>query len=98
MMKHKRFCLETLAHYYNTGLISFCKNRFDFSKLKNPLTSDRWIRIYIGENTTMLHIYRYDVVSFRKDGNLLSFNLLDFKNYLAGSNNEKFKQWQNEQN
>lgn len=97
MMKHKRFCLETLTNYYNTGLISFCKNRFDFSKLKNPLTTDRWIRLYIGENTTMLHYYRYDVVMFRKDGNLLAFNLSTFKDYLAGTQNEKFKQWKEEQ-
>lgn len=94
-MKHKRFCYETIRQYFLNDIITFDKNRFNFSKLRNPLASEKMIRMYIGNSTTLVHIVG-DVILFKKDGNMLTINLREFKSYLAGMKCEKYKIWMSE--
>ena len=79
-MKMKAFCLQVIHDYIRTGAVKIvykgAQPVFDFDMFKTRQLKQykEMLRIYIGNGVTMMHFVP-DVVSFKKDGNILTFNV-----------------------
>lgn len=91
-MKMKAFCLQVIHDYIRTGAVKITykgdQPLFDFDMFKTRYIKQykEMLRIYIGNGITMMH-FAPDVVSFKKDGNILTFNVKEIlKEYKEISN------------
>ena len=79
-MKMKAFCLQVIHDYIRTGAVKIVYKGdqpvfdFDMFKTRQLKQYKEMLRIYIGNGVTMMHFVP-DVVSFKKDGNILTFNV-----------------------
>lgn len=79
-MKMKAFCLQVIHDYIRTGAVKIVYKGdqpvfdFDMFKTRQIKQYKEMLRIYIGNGVTMMHFVP-DVVSFKKDGNILTFNV-----------------------
>ena len=79
-MKMKAFCLKVIHDYIKSGAVKiFYKGEqplFNFDLFKTEYTKywKEGVRLYVGNGITLYHIVP-DVVSFEKDGNILTFNV-----------------------
>ena len=79
-MKMKAFCLQVIHDYIRTGAVKIVykgeQPLFDFDMFKTHHTKQykEMLKIYVGDGVTMIHSVP-DVVGFKKDGNILTFNV-----------------------
>ena len=79
-MKMKRFCLQVIHDYIKSGAVKVTykgkQPLFDFDMFKTSALKFRceMLQVYVGDGITMCHCIE-DVVSFEKDGNILTFNV-----------------------
>ena len=79
-MKMKAFCLQVIHDYIKSGAVKIVykgeQPLFDFDMFKTHHTKQykEMLRIYVGDGVTMIHCVT-DVVGFKKDGNILTFNV-----------------------
>lgn len=80
-MRMKQYCLEVLNDFIKREIIKITKRNttllFDFSNLRTSFSKGIYnypVRLSIGNNIDMLHMVP-DVVSFVKDGNIITFNV-----------------------
>lgn len=83
-MKMKRYCIEVVEDFVKRGVINIyekCGHQlFDMSTLRPSFRQGLYkehIKLYVGNGIMMYHLVP-DVVSFSKDGNILSFNAKEF--------------------
>ena len=79
-MKMKAFCLKVIHDYIKSGAVKIdykCEQplfNFDMFKTHHTKYYKEMLRIYVGDGITMIHCVP-DVVGFKKDGNILTFNV-----------------------
>lgn len=79
-MKMKTFCLQVIHDYIRTGAVKIIYKGeqplfdFDMFKTKSLKYNCEMLQVYLGNGVTMVHCVP-DVVSFNKDGNILTFNV-----------------------
>lgn len=82
-MKFKRYCQEVVHEFIRRGVIKIeCKNNqpvFNFDLLRTPRISyyNEPFQMSVGGNAFMVYLGVNDVVSFNKDGNIITFNVKD---------------------
>lgn len=93
-MKMKAFCLQVIHDYIRTGAVKIVYKGdqpvFDFDMFKTRYVKQykEMLRVYVGNGITMMH-FTPDVVSFKKDGNILTFNVKEIlKEYKEISNEQ----------
>lgn len=80
-MKFKRYCEEVVHEFIRRGVIKIeYKNNqpiFNLDLLRTPRVSYRNepFQMSVGDNAFMIYLGVQDVVSFNKDGNIISFNV-----------------------
>lgn len=84
-MKMKRYCIEVVEDFVKRGVINIYEKGghqlFDMSTLRPSFKQGLYkehVKLYVGNGIMMYHLVP-DVVSFSKDGNILSFNAKEFK-------------------
>lgn len=82
-MKFKRYCEEVVHEFIRRGVIKIeYKNNqpiFNFDLLRTQRISYRNepFQMSVGDNAFMTYLGVEDVVSFTKDGNIITFNVKD---------------------
>lgn len=83
-MKMKRYCEEVVKDFVKRGIIKIHKKNgcyiFDMSTFRPTFKQRLYkehIKLYVGNNIMLYHLVP-DVVSFYKDGNILTFNAKEF--------------------
>lgn len=79
-MKMKAFCIKVIHDFIESGAVKITYKGntplfdFDLFKTKHVKYWGEGVSLYIGDGITLYHVVP-DVVSFKKDGNILTFNV-----------------------
>ena len=82
-MKFKKYCEEVVHEFIRRGVIKIeYKNNqpiFNFDLLRTPRISyyNEPFQMSVGDGAFMVYLGVKDVVSFNKDGNIITFNVKD---------------------
>lgn len=86
-MKMRRYCFNVLIDLMSRNLIEikFIGKQpvFCFDALKPSFCKERKFNMYVGQNTTLKYFGVRDVVSFVRDGNIITFNSKEIVEELA---------------